>query len=108
MSNNFLVGQKVVCVPIWSGKYNFRKIYSELQWPEPNGVYTIRKITTAPLASPNGPESVGMALEEIPDQSHPEFGTNILWDANEFKPVSFLNLDISIFRKMLQPSGVDA
>jgi hypothetical protein len=101
--NTFEVGQKVVHVPSMSGKYNFREIYSELQWPTPNEVYTIREIRPAPDASGRG--RIGVALKEISDQAHPETLATVLWDAREFQPLSFLDIDISIFLKMLTPEG---
>jgi hypothetical protein len=103
MSNNFYVGQKVVHVPNWSGKFNNRALFPQLQWPEPNGVYTIRKIAIG--LDRDGVELLGLSLEEVPDQPDPLCSGGIVqWDAFEFRPVTFLNIDISIFQKMLQPN----
>ncbi len=100
MKCKFHIGQKVVHVPNMGGEVNHREAFSYLSWPEPNGVYTIRFIR--PAKNFAGEESIGVLLEEIPDQQTRK-GEWVGFSADEFQPLSFLDLDISIFTKMLTP-----
>jgi hypothetical protein len=106
MSNNFRVGQKVVCVPDWSGKYNQREMHPGINWPVVGEVYTVAAVTAFP-ASPGGEPIDGLALVEIPNE---RFGQLMIsgWAARDFQPAKFNEINISIFTRMLTDNRVDA
>lgn len=100
MKCKLYIGQKVVHVPHWGGIYNNRKALDYLQWPDENGIYTIADLIIARKYGYEA-ESVGVKLLEIPRQKTKE-GYEVLFDYSEFKPLSWLNIDISCFTKMLK------
>ncbi len=105
MKCKFEVGQKVVHVPDWSGQVNNREILSDVTWPKPNGVYTISRLNEA-FNPKRGRMDIGVELVEIGPQITKLFFENgeacgFWFDHAEFQPVSFLDVDISIFTKML-------
>lgn len=104
--NRFYVGQKVCHVPIYGSWTKFEKNLSDLTHPVPNGIYTIREIC---LDINNfGKEVVAIRLKEIVNPIR-EFLTGrkeVCWDAAEFQPLEEKKTDISIFKKLLNPSKV--
>jgi hypothetical protein len=97
----FRVGQKVVCIlnKPWRPQPNL------VQTPFYNMVYTVAEIRVSG-------EDVGLRLFEI--RNPPVRITNTgkvvepAFDAAQFRPLVSRDADISVFKKMLKPQGVDA
>src|SRR4029079_5980931 len=105
MKCKFEVGQKVVHVPDWSGKFNNREFFSDVTWPEPNGIYTIARLREA--LNPGVGMDIGLELLELGPQVtslYPGHAVCLFWfNHAEFQPVSFLDIDISMFTTRLNP-----
>src|SRR6185436_11332756 len=109
MKCKFEVGQKVVHVPDWSGKFDNRAFFSDVTWPEPNGVYTISRLGEA--FNPGFGMDIGLELLELGPQVTSLYGGGVclFWfNHAEFQPLSFLDINISMFTEMLKPQKVDA
>lgn len=97
MSNNFRVGQKVVCVhdilgvPDWWAPLHYGRIY------------TVRETFISP--------SIGrcsVRLEEITNSFHPVWECECGYVASLFRPAVERKADISIFTRMLTNNKVTA
>lgn len=91
----FRIGQKVVCVKA-SG---FRRVKPLTK----GAVYTVRDIGP----EPNYKDLQWVLLEEVVNSSDPELG-ELAYDAVRFRPAVERKTDISAFKKMLTPQGVEA
>ncbi len=100
MTCRFQVGDKVVFVP--RGDCPDWGQFSSRPWP--GEIYTVAEITIGTNTSnwDGPPELAGLRLEEI-IQPRPRDGIVVNWDYRDFQPVKILDIDISIFTKMLTP-----
>jgi hypothetical protein len=91
----FRVGQKVVCVDASPAEHGFVCF----KWIVRGRVYTVRSLTPYD----------GLLLEEVIDHTRPHLnGRERGFKSQRFRPIVERKTDISIFKAMLNPQGVDA
>lgn len=102
MSNNFHVGQKVVCIDD-SGHINAngrRGTWEDGDAPKVGAIYTVRRSFT------NEDGDAILWLDEIRRGpiARKEWGDDVGYGADRFRPVVERKTDISVFTAMLNPS----
>lgn len=106
---DFYIGQKVVCIAKgdWSTAIQIHLEGGQrVVVPKAGDIYTIRDIYIDPFIGVTGIRLVEVVNDSITRWANYKLYMEIGWHEHEFRPLQERKTDISIFRKLLNPSPV--